>query len=123
MIAGRHDHLTPAAIYERVREEYPTIGLVTVYRTLEVLADLDLLCRVHGEDGCRSYLMRRPSGHHHHIVCSSCGEVADFEGCDLSQLQRRLSAETGFRIQGHLLEFNGVCRDCLGHFVCSGNNK
>jgi Fur family transcriptional regulator, ferric uptake regulator len=113
VIEASHDHLTPQAIYERVRAEYPTIGLVTVYRTLEILANLDLVCRVHTADNCRSYLMRRPSGHHHHLVCQSCGEVIDFTGCDLSGLERRLLKETGFHINSHLLEFNGQCRHCV----------
>ena len=112
VIAGSHDHLTPGAIYERVRKNRPTIGLVTIYRMLEVLAGLKLICRVHAEDGCRSYLMRRPSGHHHHIMCTSCGRVDVFTKCDLGELQQRLSKESGFRIQDHLLQFNGVCREC-----------
>jgi Fur family ferric uptake transcriptional regulator len=112
VIAGSHNHLTPQAIYERVKKKYPAIGLVTVYRTLEILANLNLICRVHAGDNCRSYLMRRPSGHHHHMICSSCGTVIDFTNCDLNALERRLSLETGFQIKGHLLEFNGCCQKC-----------
>ena len=113
VISGTHDHLTPQAIYERVQKKYPAIGLVTVYRTLEILEDLNLVCRVHGGDNCRSYLMRRPSGHHHHLVCLSCGNVIDITRCNLNDLERRLSRETGFKIDSHLLEFNGRCRACL----------
>ncbi len=112
-IAASHDHLTPQVIYKRVKSKYPAIGLVTVYRTLEILAGLDLVCRVHAGDNCRSYLLKRPSGHHHHIICQTCGTVIDFTGCHLGGLERRLSQRTGFRIKGHLLEFNGQCRDCL----------
>ncbi|MBI4285497.1 MAG: transcriptional repressor [Chloroflexi bacterium] len=112
VIARSRDHLTPGAIYERVRKEHPGIGLVTVYRMLELLADLNLTCRVHTEDGCRSYLMRRPSGHHHHIMCTSCGRVVDFTKCDLSELQQRVSEKSGFKIEGHLLQFNGLCQEC-----------
>ncbi len=112
VIAGSHDHLTPLAIYKRVQKRYSAIGLVTVYRTLEILADLNLVCRVHAGDNCRSYLMRRPSGHHHHLVCLSCGTVIDFTSCKLDELERRLSRETGFKIKGHLLEFNGHCQAC-----------
>lgn len=113
VIAGSHDHLTPLAIYRRVQQRYPAIGLVTVYRTLEILTDLNLVCRVHAGDNCRSYLIRRPSGHHHHLICQSCGTVIDFTGCSLKGLERRLFRETGFLIEGHLLEFNGQCQDCL----------
>jgi Fur family ferric uptake transcriptional regulator len=56
--------------------------------------------------------MRRPSEHHHHLICSDCGAVEDFTDCDLSKLEQRLSRETSFDIEGHLLEFTGRCRDC-----------
>ena len=113
VINGSHDHLTPQAIYARVKKSYPAIGLVTVYRTLEILADLNLICRVHAEDKCRSYLMSRQSTHHHHMVCLSCGTVIDFTRCNLDKLERQLSRETGFKIRGHLLEFNGQCQACM----------
>jgi len=111
-IALSHDHLTPAAIYEKVHEEHPDIGLVTVYRTLDILAELGLICEVHSGGNCRSYLMRRPSEHHHHLICSDCGAVVDFTDCDLGELEQRISRETSFEIEGHLLEFTGRCRDC-----------
>lgn len=123
VISSSHDHLTPAGVYERVRRNYPDIGLVTIYRTLDILTELELICRVHAEDGCRSYLARRLNGHHHHIVCSSCGAAIDFVECDLSKLQQRLSERTGFRIQGHLLEFNGLCQGCLRQKLPDASSK
>jgi len=112
VLAKSQDHLTPAEIYERVHQEYPGIGLVTIYRTLEMLAELGLICEVHAGGSCRSYLVRRPSEHHHHLVCSDCGAVVDFADCNLSKLEERLSQETGFEIESHLLEILGRCRKC-----------
>ena len=112
IIALSHDHLTPVAIYERARREHPGIGLVTIYRTLEVLAELGLICEVHVGGSCRSYLMRRPAEHHHHLICSECGAVVDFTDCDLTKLEEKLSQETGFEIDSHLLEFLGRCQKC-----------
>jgi len=112
VIAASHDHLTAEAIYEKAHAENHEIGLVTIYRTLDLLSKLNLVCRVHASDGCRSYMMRRPTEHHHHLVCSSCGKVVDFAGCTLADLEQRLSQETGFDINGHLLEFYGLCPDC-----------
>ena len=106
-IAGTHNHLTPAAIYKRVKREYPGIGLVTIYRNLEILTELGLICEVHAGGSCRSYLMRKPLEHHHHLICSECGRVVDFADCDLGELEHRLSQETGFKMEGHLLEFIG----------------
>ncbi|HJX12246.1 MAG TPA: transcriptional repressor [Dehalococcoidales bacterium] len=111
-ITGCREHLTPAEIYGRVRREHPGIGLVTVYRTLETLAGLGLICETHAGGSCRSYLVRRPAGHHHHLICSDCGTVIDFTDCDLAGLERRLAREKRFRISGHLLEFVGQCRTC-----------
>jgi Fur family ferric uptake transcriptional regulator len=111
-IARSHEHLTPSALHELVIKDHPGIGLVTIYRTLEVLAGLGLICEMHAGGNCRSYLMRRPSEHHHHIICSDCGTVVDFTDCDLSELEARLSRETDFTINSHLLEFLGQCRKC-----------
>ncbi len=111
-IALSHEHLTPAAIYERVHQKYPDIGLVAIYRTLEILARLGLICEVHAGGNRRSYLMRRRAGHHHHLICSGCGSVVDFTDCDLGELEQRLARETGFEIKGHLLELTGQCSHC-----------
>ncbi len=110
-IANSHEHLTPAEVHERVKQENSKIGLVTVYRTLELLSELGLICQVHREGKSQSYTLA-PSGHHHHMICSECGTVADFNDCDLGELETRLSRETGFEIEGHLLEFYGRCRNC-----------
>ncbi|MEE8470014.1 MAG: Fur family transcriptional regulator [Dehalococcoidia bacterium] len=111
-IALDRDHLTPAEIYDKVRQGYPGIGLVTIYRTLDILDKLGLICEVHSMGNCRSYVLRRPSGHHHHLVCSDCATVTDFTDCDLGELEQRVSRETGFEIEGHLLELSGRCGKC-----------
>jgi len=105
------DHLTPAALYEKLRLSRKGIGLVTVYRTLELLESLGLICEVHAGGSCHSYTVgaRR---HHHHLICSDCGRVVDFESPDLARLRRRLASETGFEIKEELLEFLGQCRSC-----------
>jgi Fur family ferric uptake transcriptional regulator len=112
VIAATHDHLTPEAIFEKVHQVNPDIGLVTVYRTLDLLSELNLVCRVHALDGCRSYMMRRPTEHHHHLICSRCGRVVDFTSCALEDIEKPLADKTGFMIDGHLLEFYGLCPDC-----------
>ncbi|KPJ52193.1 MAG: Fur family transcriptional regulator [Dehalococcoidia bacterium DG_18] len=104
--------LTPAAVYEMVHQEHPSIGLVTIYRTLEILAKIGLICEVHARGNGRSYILRRASEHHHHLICSDCGAVIDFSDCDLGDLEQTLSLETGFEIESHILEFLGRCRNC-----------
>lgn len=112
VIATSQEHLTPAAIYNRAKQEHPSIGLVTIYRTLDILAELGAICEVNPEGSSRSYLIRKASEHHHHLICSDCGAVVDFTACDLDELEQRLSRKTGFKIEGHLLEFVGHCQKC-----------
>jgi Fur family ferric uptake transcriptional regulator len=111
-IAASSAHLTPAELFEKVGGEKSGVSLVTIYRTLEMLSRLGLICEVHSEGNARSYLLSRPLAHHHHLICSECGTVLDFTGCDLGTLEKKLASETGFRIDGHLLEFSGKCREC-----------
>jgi Fur family transcriptional regulator, ferric uptake regulator len=110
-MAITHERFTSDDIFASIHIEHPEIGLVTIYRTLNILAEAGLICEVHTGKR-RSYIMRRPTEHHHHLVCSQCGQVVDFAGCDLRTLEEQLSRETGFKIEGHLLEFSGCCRDC-----------
>ena len=112
VIASSQDHLTPAAIYKKVRQDYPNIGLVTIYRTLEILAELELICELHAGGICHSYTISSTPQHHHHLICSNCGIVIDFTGHDFSELEQSLYKESGFRIDGHLLEFFGLCQAC-----------
>ncbi len=111
IVTSSHDHLTPTGIYERIRDIHPGTGLVTIYRTLEILAELGLICEVHAGGSCRSYTTGSEQ-HHHHLICSGCGTVVDFTGQHLRELEENLAKESGFRIDGHLLEFVGLCRDC-----------
>ena len=110
-ISSTREHLTPAAIYEKVHQNNPNIGLVTIYRTLEILTKLKLICELRSGNSCRSYTISAP-GHHHHLICSRCGKVVDFPSCALEKVQRSLSKQTGFKIDGHLLEFIGLCQAC-----------
>jgi len=88
------------------------IGQATVYRTVNLLAELGLLVRVHTRDGEATYTAMRV-GHSHPLICRVCRKVVDFDGDgDLAYLERQLEAATGFSIYGHHLEVYGVCPDC-----------
>lgn len=113
VITGSRDRFTPATIYERAKRYSPTIGIVTVYRMLDALDRIGLICRVHAADDCRSYLIKRPTGHHHHLVCTSCGRVVDVLGCNIGELENKVARNTGFKISSHVLEFEGTCETCV----------
>ena len=110
-ITATRDHLTPAALYQRSHQEYSKVGLATIYRTLEILNELGLICELHGSGIGHSYTISNPQ-HHHHLVCSNCGTVVDCPGFRLKELEQTLSRETGFRIDDRRLEFSGLCQNC-----------
>ena len=103
--------LRPDQIHSLARQKLPGIGLVTVYRTLDVLEKTGLTERVHNSDHCRAVTQVKP-GHNHIIFCSSCGETLHFSGVDLSDLFSKVSLQTGFAISNHMLQLNGLCPRC-----------
>jgi Fur family ferric uptake transcriptional regulator len=103
--------LSPQEVYELACKHYPTLGLVSVYRTVEKLEELGLIQRVHLPEKCQAYIAAF-SGHEHLIVCSSCGLVEFFEGDDLTPLVQRVEKESGYRVDVHWLQFFGLCKEC-----------
>ncbi len=88
-----------------------TIGRATIYRTLEILASLDVLTRLIQPDGHPAYICDS-LGHRHHIVCSGCGTAVAFTYCPVEDLAPSLAKQTAFEIHDHLLEVFGVCPSC-----------
>ena len=104
--------LSPQTIHRRTIEASEEIGLVSVYRTLDLLAELGLVRRVHGHDECQGYVLASP-GHHHHLVCRNCAAAVEFSGLDdLTVLINHIQEETGFVVNEHLLQFSGLCPRC-----------
>lgn len=100
---------TAVAVYDRARKSLPGLGLATVYRTIEALRDEGTIRGLPGA-GDGAYVRCHP-GHHHHLVCLSCGSVEDTELCGVpstAQLVRR----HGFRPADHELEVYGTCKRC-----------
>lgn len=114
--AGKH--MTAEDVYGLVVEYYPDMGLATVYRTLQLLWELQLVDRINLDDGCVRYeighLLDRGSKHnHHHLICRGCGKVIPFDADLLDDLERHIETSTGFHVLDHELKFFGLCRRCV----------
>ena len=96
---------------EDVLRQARAVGRATVFRTMRLLTELEIVCRVILEDGSLHYRVSR-RGHHHHLVCVSCGNVQDLNECAVGDLVRELAAATEYEIEGHWLEFYGRCAAC-----------
>lgn len=104
--------LSPQDILEEGSDLHPRLGLTTVYRTVALLRDLDLVRRVHRSDGCHGYVAASP-GHRHHVICQRCGRTMEFPGSkDLAVLIADVEQSTDYRIEDHLLQLFGLCPAC-----------
>ena len=107
VVANQKRHFTAEAL----RQELPRMGRATVYRSLKILVDTGVLCRVLLEDGDLHYQLSH-HGHHHHLLCVECGASQDLLGCDIEDLLAQTSANHGFELSGHWLEVYGRCKSC-----------
>lgn len=105
-------HLSAEEIYDLVRTEHPEIGVATVYRTLDILAGLDIVKRLDFGDGRGVYELGDDLHHHHHLICLSCGQVSEFAGDLLEPLEQEIARREGFDIVDHHVKFFGICARC-----------
>ena len=107
VIANQDNHFTA----EDLRVQLPSLGRATIFRSLKLLVETGVLCRVLLEDGDLHYQLSH-RGHHHLLLCSECGSSQDLLGCDIEELLQQTSASHGFELSGHWLEVYGRCRSC-----------
>ncbi len=91
--------------------ELPAVGRATVFRTIKLLQELDLVCRVPLEDGSIRYQLSE-GGHHHHLVCRQCGKFTEFSDLELDTRIQEQANLHSFSLQGHSVELYGLCADC-----------
>jgi Fur family ferric uptake transcriptional regulator len=98
-------------LHDLLKRRGEAVGLTTVYRTLQALADageVDVLRTADGESAYR----RCSNGHHHHLVCRSCGRTVEVAGPAVERWADRVAAEHGFADVSHTLEIFGTCAEC-----------
>lgn len=102
--------ISAAKLHHRLIEEGGTIGLATVYRQLNALAEAGEADTITVQSG-QLFRVCEPDGHHHHLVCEVCGKAVDIEPPSEAWI-RKVADEHGFTVTGHVLEVFGRCPDC-----------
>lgn len=111
-------HLSAEDVYQLVKPLYPDIGLATVYRTLDILAELGVLQRNDFGDGRSRYeFSRQDEHHHHHLICLRCGSVSEFDDDLLESLEAMIGKRTKFKVVDHVLKFYGYCAKCQAEML------
>lgn len=108
---GDH-HLTSHEILERVNTLDAEIGRASVFRALDLFTQLWLIRPTYIDSSMTPAYVLLPGGHHHHIICTQCNRVIEFEDCGLNELESRLEQALHVKLMGHLLEFYGLCENC-----------
>ena len=98
-------------IHALLSDRGESVGLATVYRTLQLLADADIIDVVRSDAGEALY-RRCGRGHHHHLVCRSCGKTIEIEGPAVERWADRVADEHSFTDVSHTLEIFGTCGNC-----------
>lgn len=114
IIKNEGNHLTTEEIYDLVKVECPEIGLATVYRTVQLLEEMGVICKLDLNDGCNRYeLVRQDENHqHHHLICNNCGRVIEVQGDLLEILEHDIETKYDFEIKNHSVKFFGICNEC-----------
>lgn len=122
LAASPGKHLSAEEIYMRVKVECPEIGLATVYRTIQLLLELELVDRINLDDGYVRYEIgslevEHTKHHHHHLICLECGKVLSFQDDLLDELEERIAGTTQFQVVNHEVKLYGYCKECGGNLI------
>jgi len=106
-------HISAPDICHRVRAKYPWVNKSTIYRTLELLNELDLVTETE-LGGDKLYYHQADKGHHHHLICQKCGQIVDIDEDVFASLENTLRKKYSFSADLKHLAINGHCLKCQG---------
>jgi Fur family ferric uptake transcriptional regulator len=105
-------HLDVDDLLGRVRKADPRVSAATVYRTMKLLTECGLAHAQRFGDGHTRYESAFNRDHHDHLICTSCGDIVEFENDKIEALQDTVARQHGFVVTDHKLELYGLCRSC-----------
>ena len=111
LIATRSGHFTAEDLLAESRRRRLRITRATVFRSLDVLANLGVVERLELPSGVHAFVACEPV-HHHHVVCSSCGRSTGVADEGLERIAQSIGRSTGYRVDSHRLELFGRCPEC-----------
>jgi Fur family ferric uptake transcriptional regulator len=112
LLAAQSCCLTAQDIFDELRTSSRKVGIASVYRILDLLTSEGFVQRIELGSGVARYEPMWPHGHHHHLVCDTCGKVDAFEDKALERALGRVEASSGYNVAGHDVVLHGTCATC-----------
>lgn len=112
VLEQENGHLTSTDILDRVNALNPDIGRASVFRALDLFTKLWIIRPTFIDSSMTPAYVLLPGGHHHHIICTNCNRIIEFDDCGLGTLTKQLEEQMHVQLMGHLLEFYGLCESC-----------
>jgi Fur family peroxide stress response transcriptional regulator len=111
ILTESRDHPTVEWIHQRVKKDFPTTSLATVYKTVTLAKELGEAMELGFSDGSNRYDGNNPNPHPH-LICTQCKKILDPKLETLDHMTQEVAKDTGFRIIAHRLDFFGICPNC-----------
>ncbi|MGM0502683.1 MAG: Fur family transcriptional regulator [Bacillota bacterium] len=112
LLDNKGEHLSAEDIYGILKENNPSIGLATVYRTLELFCELGLIQQLDFDEERKRYEIEGDDSHHHHLVCLNCNKIIEFNDQIIENFEQDLQQEHNFEVTEHKIKFYGYCSEC-----------
>lgn len=112
ILAKSQGHPSVENIHARIKKDFPTMSLATVYRNIVLIKSLGQVLELGFPDGSNRYDGNRPYPHPH-VICIKCKKIVDPEVDSLDEMTKEVALETNFKILNHRLDFFGICSDCM----------
>ncbi len=112
LLEGAEEFRSAQQLHAELRARGTGVGLTTVYRTLQLLAEAGEVDQMRLPDGEQLYRRCTRNRHHHHLVCRSCGRAVEVEGQAVERWADRVAADHGFTEVDHTVEVVGTCGSC-----------
>ena len=106
------DHIDAESLHRRLQKDHKSIGLATIYRTLNLLKSANLAVQHSCADGRAVFEPLLPDEHHDHLICLECNLVVEFTNDTIEKLQEQEAKEHGFVLREHRLDLFGYCKNC-----------
>lgn len=115
LIENKNDLLTAEEIFVKVRDKNTSIGLATVYRTLDMLQELEIVKRIPFRDGMSRFdlVESKNDNQSYYLLCQNCGISTEVKETFLQNEIMRIENEHSFKVNSHQLTFRGLCKECL----------